>query len=439
MSPRDRACGPCAATEKKTCISSSQDGASGIERGIERPPYARALVRSSRCALRARARSIASLCKARCESSRHAMSAPSPVVILASPEVTPRPHLPNASLLSIDLSKHSREVVRATVKRMKSAQLSRPPLVLLSTTDPKYVDEFIGLDLKGVRLVFYTQHTYEPGHDATPFCWHGRVCLSTRLLSRLDQVLVYSKQAFRLFPSLASKMAWVPVNWCGSGGMPALEPQDVMRLRWKSDSIMQQEPAGTPATSSCKYFVSTGYHARDWSGLLDAVADTANTPALRILGAKCPNPHTARACQSSLNRCDAMGPHRCRVEKARLSQQSYIDTLNHACFLALPIQVERMLGGGLTGASEGLMLGKIIVVPTDARSPLAKGIGSQWDGYIHDNETGLVLKGNTAAHWRSVLTSWSADPSRWRRLQEGARELALEHLSLESVYRTLEL
>ena len=85
------------------------------------------------------------------------------------------------------------------------------------------------------------------------------------------------------------------------------------------------------------------------------------------------------------------------------------------------------------------MLGKIIVVPTDARSPLAKGIGSQWDGYIHDNETGLVLKGNTAAHWRSVLTSWSADPSRWRRLQEGARELALEHLSLESVYRTLEL
>mmetsp|Transcript_93873 Transcript_93873/g.265592 ORF Transcript_93873/g.265592 Transcript_93873/m.265592 type:complete len:618 (-) Transcript_93873:13-1866(-) len=259
------------------------------------------------------------------------------------------------------------------------------------------------------KLAIFNLHSYHPkGY----MCDREARCLEREELAAFDRILVYNQQARALSRELAPKMSWLPVTWAGSGGLAQPLTRAALSQRWAASSV-----------GGCGHFATLGHAHRSYAGLLQAVAEQPlghQRPKLRMIGHNLPEVH---------ERCRELGPRRCEVialENATISQAEYLDALSGACFVAIPV-ADAKLGVGLTAASEAASLGKAVVVP-----PLP-----WWEGYVTHGESGLVLRGNSAADWRAVLDSFASDPQRWRRLERGAQELAMKHFSIEAVRENL--
>lgn len=123
--------------------------------------------------------------------------------------------------------------------------------------------------------------------------------------------------------------------------------------------------------------------------------------------------------------------------RSKLSRDDYIGLLQRACIVVLPVDTEFMHGPGLTGVSEALSMGKVTVATDKLGALNRQECISQWDGYLDNQTTGLILPSNTVMEWRAVLESYATQQNRWLQLEAGARAHALRHFSLEGVSEQL--
>ena len=277
--------------------------------------------------------------------------------------------------------------------------------IIISTSNSNVVKEIANYFNGSHHLVFYTPHTYEA--NSKHFCWHRNQCLQNDILSKIHSILIYNAQALTLFPSFAHKMQWLPVSWAGTLGVSTKSVND-LKAQWIHSS------------KKCEYFVSPGFHARDWSKLLYAIQKINFLP-LHIVGAKCLNPHFRKTCKQSLQLCQNIFP-KCVLHNF-LSKERYEDLISNACFVALPLRYAT-LGMGLTGVSEALLAGKVVVAIDSKISN-----NSQWTNYIVPNKTGILLSGNNYEQWIRVLESYYKEPERWTSLQKNAQKHAINFFS----------
>ena len=312
-------------------------------------------------------------------------------------------------------------------------------MVLLTSKHDALFDDLVALRAPGLKLAWYTPLSLEPprtGKRQGLLCWYGGRCLNRTVYSLIDRVFVYTQDAFRIFPRVVPKLVWLPVSWGGTGALPPPQTRSDMQRLWDSGGSIGR----------CDYILSTGYHGRDWSGLLDATANLISTmsstvsrriPPLRLSGVTCHNPARSFLCRNAERQCASLGKERCQLVRSKLSRDDYIGLLQRACIIVLPVDTEFMHGPGLTGVSEALSMGKVTVATDKLGALNRKECISQWDGYLENQTTGLILPSNTMREWRAVLESYATQPSRWLQLEAGARAHALRHFSLEGVSEQL--
>ena len=287
--------------------------------------------------------------------------------------------------------------------------------IILSTSTSSRIRHAVQISKNSQRISFYTPHTYI--YHPTQFCWHQYQCISYDIVAALHSIFIYNAQAYGMFPAFAHKMRWMPVSWAGTPGVTNPKSAKELKRSWTDLK-----------NATCHYFVAIGYHKRDWTALLAALKKIKSYYPLHIVGAKCPNPFTRVKCIQALNTCQKMFP-KC-VLHGYLSKTKYAQLILNACFVVIPVQ-NPDFGMGLTGVSEALLLGKVVVT-TSLNTP-SYNI-SQWTNYIMHNQTGILLQENQENQWLTVLIILQKNIPYLKALQKNAQTHA--NLYFTSEYPT---